>query len=370
MQGQEKEGLVRTGLRAVWPWLSLAVPIVVAALLISAISPAYARLVTDTLIKLIMVIGLYMFIGNSGLMSFGHGAFMIVGAYASAWLTITPTFKKVILPQLPQFLQAAVFDPITAGVIAVTLSALLAFIVGMPLMRLSGIAASIATFAFFIVISVIYNNWTSWTKGTASLVGLPVYVGPYSALVAALVVLAVANIFRVSRYGLFLRATREDAVAARATGLKVEKLRLIAFVLSASICAVGGILWGHNNGALTTANNVYFNLTFLTIAMLVVGGMRSMAGAACGTILLATVSELLRQLERGVDLGGLLLKFPPGSGQVALGLCMLLVLILRPEGLTRGREIPLPQWLRPAGERGGQEGGIATPSHKECKQWE
>lgn len=347
MEGRGKESLLRAGLCAAWPWLGLAVPIIVAALLISEVSPAYARLVTDTLIKLIMVIGLYTFIGNSGLMSFGHGAFMIVGAYASAWLTIAPTFKKVILPQLPEFLQAAALDPVTAGVIAVALSALLAFVVGIPLMRLSGIAASIATFAFFIVVSVIYNNWTSWTKGTASLVGLPVYVGPYTALIAALVVLAIANIFRVSRYGLFLRATREDAVAARATGLKVEKVRLIAFVLSAAICAVGGILWGHNNGALTTANNVYFNLTFLTIAMLVVGGMRSMTGAVYGTILLATVSELLRQLERGVDLGGLTLKFPAGSGQVALGLCMLLVLILRPEGLTRGREISLPRWLRP-----------------------
>lgn len=350
MDGQEKEGLLRTGLRAAWPWLSLAVPIVVAALLISTISPAYARLVTDTLIKMIMVIGLYMFIGNSGLMSFGHGAFMIVSAYASAWLTIAPTFKKVILPQLPHILQAAALDPLSAGIIAVGLSAVLAFAVGIPLMRLSGIAASIATFAFFIVMSVIYNNWTSWTKGTASLVGLPVYVGPFTALIAALTVLAIAALFRVSRWGLFLRATREDAVAARATGLRVEKLRLIAFVLSAAICAVGGILWGHNNGALTTANNVYFNLTFLTIAMLVVGGMRSMAGAVYGTILLATVSEVLRQMERGFDLGGLALKAPAGSGQVALGLCMLLVLILRPAGLTRGKETPLPRWLRPKGE--------------------
>ena len=71
----------------------LAVWILVLAILtftLSSISPAMSRIVTDTLIKLVMVTGLYIFIGNSGILSFGHGAFLIVSAYASAWLTIPP----------------------------------------------------------------------------------------------------------------------------------------------------------------------------------------------------------------------------------------------------------------------------------------
>src|SRR5690625_4835473 len=234
-------------LKTIWPWFSLVIPIVIMALLISSISPAASRLVTDTLIKLIMVLGLYIFIGNSGIMSFGHGSFMIIGAYASAWLTISGPMKKVILPDLPVFIQTLSFDPGVAAIISICVCVIFAFIVGIPLMRLSGIAAAIATFALFMVVSIVYNNWMSWTKGTASLIGLPVYPTVYNVLIITVLVLLVADLFRKSKYGLFLRATREDAVASRGTGLNVENLRLIAFVLSAAICALGGILWGHNN---------------------------------------------------------------------------------------------------------------------------
>jgi len=335
----------RDVMRIVWPWLALSIPLIVATVLLSGVSPAMARVVTDTLIKLVMVAGLYIFIGNSGVLSFGHGAFMIVGAYVSAWLTIPPMMKGVILPALPEFLKAAHLHPALGAIVAVSVCALLALLVGIPLMRLSGIAASIATFALFVVVNVIFNNWSSWTKGTASLVGLPVYTGPYIALCAALGSMAVAYIFQRSRIGLMLRATREDAVAARAAGMRVERLRLYALVLSAAVVALGGTLWGHNNGALSTANNVYLNLSFLVIAMLVVGGMRSLSGAVIGTVTLAVIAEVLRRLETGIDIGGLSLSVPGSTREVALGLCMLLILILRSEGLTMGREFSWP-WAR------------------------
>lgn len=306
---------------------------------LSSISPAMARIVTDTLIKVVMVTGLYIFIGNSGILSFGHGAFLIVAAYASAWLTIPPMMKKVILPSLPAFLQTIHLDPFLGLLGGIVLAVVLALVIGIPLMRLSGIAASIATFAFFVVISVIYNNWTGWTKGTASLVGLPVYVGPNVALVAACVALLIAWAFQQSRYGLLLRATREDLVAARASGIPAERLRLLAFVVSAAVAALGGVLFGHYNGALTTANNVYLNLSFIIIAMLVVGGVRSLSGVVVGTLALSLVAEVFRRLEIGFDLFGHTLALPGGSREVLLGFCMLLALILRPDGLTRGREL-------------------------------
>ncbi len=308
---------------------------------ISAISPAMARIVTDTLIKLVIVTGLYIFIGNSGILSFGHGAFLIIAGYASAWFTIPVMMKNIILPGLPAALRTLQTDPLVGMVIGIALAAAVALIVGIPLMRLTGIAASIGTFAFFVVVSVIYNNWTAWTKGTASLVGLPVYVGPWTAFLVACLALMVASLFQTSRYGLLLRATREDIVAARASGIPVERLRLMAFVLSGAVAAAGGVLWGHNNGALTTANNVYLNLSFTVIAMLVVGGLRSLSGAVIGTLLLSTVAEVFRRLEIGVDVWGHVVALPGGSREVLLGLCMLLALIIRPEGLSRGREIRL-----------------------------
>jgi len=329
--------------RFLWPWAVWVIVLAVLTFALSSASPAMARIVTDTLIKLVMVTGLYIFIGNSGILSFGHGAFMIVAAYASAWLTIAPTMKKVILPGLPEFLQSVHAAPYVGVAGGVAVAILLAIAIGIPLMRLSGIAASIATFAFFIVISVIYNNWTDWTKGTASLVGLPVYVGPKVALVAASGALLVAWLFQRSRYGLLLRATREDLVAARASGIPAERLRLMAFVLSAAVAALGGVLFGHYNGALTTANNVYLNLSFIVMAMLVVGGVRSLSGVVVGTLVLSVLAEVFRRLEIGVDLFGHTLTLPGGSREVLLGLCMLLALVLRPDGLTMGREFLLPR---------------------------
>jgi len=349
-----------TAFRSFWPCLAWIVLIAVLTFAISSISPAMARIATDTLIKLIMVTGLYIFIGNSGILSFGHGAFLIVSAYASAWLTTPPMMKKVILPNLPQFLQVMDAAPYLGVIGGILLAAVVALLIGVPLVRLSGIAASIATFAFFIVISVIYNNWTDWTKGTASLVGLPVYVGPKIALSAAIVALLVAWLFQTSRYGLLLRATREDLVAARASGIRAERLRLMAFVLSAAVAALGGILWGHSNGALTTANNVYLNLQFTIIAMLVVGGVRSLAGVVVGTLALSIVGEVFRRLEVGVDLFGLNLVLPGGSREVLLGFCMLLALILRPDGLTKGRELSWPK-RRPG------VGAITQPSPMELR---
>jgi len=332
-------------LRTLWPVLVPAVLVVVLAIVLATSSPVMARVVTDTLIKMTIVIGLYIFIGQSGIVSFGHAGFMVVAAYFSAWLTIPPQFKKIILPDVPAWLQQVEFHPLWAALAATAAAALLALIVGAALMRLAGIAASIATFAFLNVIVVIYNNWTSWTKGTASLVGLPVYVGPYTALSVAIAAMFVAFAFQSSRWGMMLRATRDDPVAARAAGISIVRMRLVGFVVSAAVVAVGGLLQGHFGGALTTSANVYLNLTFLTLTMLIVGGVRSLAGAVIGVILVAAISEILRQLERGMSLGGLEVAAPSGFGQVALGVILLLVLILRPRGLLGNLGIPFPSRL-------------------------
>jgi len=339
-------------LRSLWPFLVPAAIVAALAIVLATSSPVMARVVTDTLIKMTIVVGLYVFIGQSGIMSFGHAGFMVIAAYLSAWLTITPQFKKIILPDIPLWLQHIHFHPALAAVAATAVTTVIALIIGSALMRLSGIAASIATFAFLNVIVVVYNNWTSWTKGTASLVGLPVYVGPYTALAVAIGAMFVAFAFQSSRWGMMLRATREDPVAARAAGVSIVRTRLVGFVVSVAIVAVGGLMQGHFSGALTTSANVYLNLTFLTLTMLIVGGMRSLAGAVSGVVLVAAISEILRQLERGISLAGIQIAAPSGFGQVALGIILLCVLLLRPRGLLGGREVSFPsRWFSPIARR-------------------
>lgn len=211
-------------------------------------------------------------------------------------------------------------------------------------MRLSGIGASIATFTVLLIVNVVASNWQVFTNGTSGIAGVPMTTTAPVALGWVLVALAGAFLFQQTRHCLRLRASREDEVAARGAGVGIYWERRHAFVLSAFVVGVGGALYGQFLGAFSPGA-FYLQLTFITVAMLVIGGSTSLAGAVFGTVFVATISEALRRAEEGVHISAL--------SQIGLALIMLLVLTLRPGGLTGGREIPLPRWPQRAG--GGVE---------------
>lgn len=328
-------------LRRYWPLAALCAVLVVVVAIGSLGSEQLQVTLTEMLIRLIVVVGIYTFIGNSGILSFGHIGFMCIGAYAAAWATVDPTWKQMMLTGLPDFLQqnAYGFLPAVAG--GGALAGLVALVIGAAIMRLSGIAGSIATFALLSIVNSVYSNWESVTAGTSSIIGVPTVVGPWVALAFAIGTLVVAYIFQVSRYGLMLRASRDDEVAAKSSAVSIVRMRLIAFVVSAVIVGVAGALYAHFLGVLT-ADTFYLGLTFVTLAMLVVGGVGSLAGAVTGVLAVTLIVEVLRHLEAGVPLGGLTLQIPQGSQEIGLGIAMALILIFRPAGLTRGREVPWP----------------------------
>ena len=296
-----------------------------------------AQTVADALIRVVLVVGLYIFIGNSGVLAFGHITFTMVGAYATAWLTLS-TFKKSFALSLPAFLAEFQYPVFPSAIAASTLAALVALAVGIPIMRLSGIAASIATLAVLGMFHNFYNNWGQWTMGAATLPGIPLYVDMWVALAWVVFALFVAYAYQRSRYGLALRASREDEFGARAAGIDVARQRLIAFVLSAFFMGLGGVLHAHFLGSIAV-KNFWLDLTFLSLAMLVVGGQRSLTGAVVGATLISAMTEGLRLLEGGFTLGAASFSLPPGSQELSIALVMLLVLILRPSGLTGGREL-------------------------------
>ena len=150
-------------------------------------------------------------------------------------------------------------------------------------------------------------------------------------------------IYRQTRHGLALRCSRESEVAAAATGIDVERERLIAFVLSAMVVAMGGVLFSHFIGTIT-ANTFYLDLTFVTLTMLVIGGMRSLTGACAGVALVSIVSELFRSIERGIPIGDHVIAAPPGLQEIALAVILLAILILRPNGLMGDWELA---WAAP-----------------------
>jgi branched-chain amino acid transport system permease protein len=295
---------------------------------------------TEMFIRVIVVVGLYVFIGNSGIISFGQIGFMCIGAYAAAWATADPSFKQIMLSGLPTFLQDNQYPFLVAIAGSLALPAAAALCLGVAIMRLSGTAASIATFAFLIIVNSVYSNWDSVTAGVSSIIGIPTVVGPWTAYIFAALAILVAYLFQISRFGLMLRASRDDEVAARASAVKILRVRLAAFVLSAALVGVGGGLYAQFLGILTV-DPFYLDLSFITIAMLVVGGMFSLTGAVTGVVTVTAVVELLRLLERGVPIGGSSLALPQGSQEIGLGIVMALILIFRPTGLSRGRELAI-----------------------------
>jgi branched-chain amino acid transport system permease protein len=104
------------------------------------------------------------------------------------------------------------------------------------------------------------------------------------------------------------------------------------------VVGAGGALFAHFSYGFS-ANNFYLQRTFLVVAMLIIGGMGSLSGAVIGAVTVSVLTELLRQLEVGMAVGGLELDVPAGAGDVLLGIILLLVLILRPEGIVGDREI-------------------------------
>ena len=303
-------------------------------------SGALQRTVVEMLIRVVLVVGMWIFIGNSGIISFGHVGFMCLGAYAAAWFTIPPMLKQISLRGLPEVLLTNQFPFWPSALAAALLAAGFALVIGPILMRLAGIAASIATFAMLAMINTVYSNWSSVTGGTSSVIGIPIRTSLWVALGVAAAAIVIAYVYAISRSGLALRSARDEPIAAEASGIHIERERLIAFVISAFVCGAAGVLYAHFLGIITP-DAFFLTATFVALSMLVVGGMYSLSGAVIGVVVISSMIQVLRWLERGVPVGDTTIALPNGSQQIAIGVVMILILLLRPAGIMGNREMVL-----------------------------
>jgi branched-chain amino acid transport system permease protein len=295
--------------------------------------------VLNALVSVAIVVAIYVFVGNSGVLSFGQISFVAVGAFTAGVMTIPLESKAGVLPQLFPLLGDHTVGNVVSLVLGAAAGGVFALIVGLPLMRLSGLAAGIATFAVLEVTHNILREWTKIGPGATTLSLVPETTDALQATIGALLVVTAAFVYQRSRFGRRLRASREDPAAARGVGVDVHRERLWAFVVSGALAGFGGGLLVHLLGSITT-EQVYLELTFLTLAMLVVGGLTSLWGAVVGALAVSGLHSFLVEAEQGVDVG-VSLDLPQGTRLIFLGGIMALVLILRPSGLTGGREFRL-----------------------------
>jgi branched-chain amino acid transport system permease protein len=316
--------------------------VAVAALLGTLVSASTQAYFTDTLVKVAIVVALYVFIGNSGVLSFGHIAFVALGAWTAGVLTVPVSEKPATMPNLAHFLLHRHVDNVTSLVLAAVVGTIAAFLVGIPLMRLSGLAAGIATFA---VLEITYNLLQyeeRFGPGLNTFSSVPETTGLRQAGIGAAVCVLVAFVYARSRFGRLLRATREDDAAARAVGASVYRQRLIAFTLSGALAGFAGGLYVHLLPV--QIDSVHLDLTFITLAMLVVGGSGSLLGAVVGSLAVSAIYSYLSVAENGTALLGWHIDLPSGTAEIVVGVVMAAVLILRPNGITNGRELRL--WRR------------------------
>jgi len=303
------------------------------------------RIVTVMFTSLILVLGLQLFMGNSGILSFAHIGFMGIGAYASVLFSMTPEAKLLSIPSLYPFLVPLHLPFWPSVLLGGLIAAVIAAVVSFPLMRLSDAAAVITTFALLVIIHVVLVHWDKITNGPRTLFGVENFTHLWISAIVGMITVFLAFFFKESRVGLRLRATRDDAYAAASIGINIVVMRWLAFTMSAFLAGIGGGLWAH---FITSFSPYAFYLTetFVILAMLVIGGPSSVSGAVVGTLVVTAAREGLRGIENYINIAQVLPQGVFGFTEVVLSIVLILILIYRPYGIMGSQELSWSQFRR------------------------
>ena len=321
---------------------------------------AAERLVTVMLIDAIIVLGIQIYVGNTGVLSFGHIGFGAIAGYTFAILAISPEEKLKRISDAPFGLHEVLLHPALAVAVAIGVTVVVALVVGIGLARSGAesgaVAATVITLALLFVAHEVARNWPDLTGGDRA--GLTFKVGAaldsrlpiYGCLLAALIV---ARLYAQSRSGKLAVAAREDNLAARAMGVNPLVQQTAALLISVVVVSAGSSLRVYENGSILP-DNFFFSYTLLTLTMLIVGGRNSVTGALVGVAVMTVGRELARRLgQDGFEVFGLNLDAGPldwifreNLQTVFLGLAMLGFMIFRSDGLLGDWEFDAWLWRR------------------------
>ena len=234
----------------------------------------------------IAAMGLNLCVGYTGLVSFGHGTWFGIGAYAAG------------LIQLNWF-RGDIFLPLLLSMVVVAIASTLA---GLMILRRRGVYFSLLTLALAALTYTTAFRWSNLTGGEDGLGGLKRgSIGPFSLdsalnyyiLVSVLGLGAVYLLLRLARspFGHVLVAIRENQLRATFQGYPVDRYKLVAFVISAVVTGFAGGLIGFQN-YLVSAEAVSVPFSGELLAIVVIGGMRSMLGPALGALFFILFREL------------------------------------------------------------------------------
>ncbi|MEX1034578.1 MAG: branched-chain amino acid ABC transporter permease [Sneathiella sp.] len=292
----------------------------------------YIGQMTQLYIIAIAGVGLMLLAGYTGLISLGHAAFFGIGAYTEAVLTGNGV-------PLPFVEEPVVFSFVVSMPVAAIFSALAGVVIGIPVLRLTGIYLAIATFAFALVIEEILSRWESVTNGYSGLLVESLYIGdleltdgpPFYFLclgMLLLVLLLSINLLR-SPTGRAMMAIRDSEISAQSMGVNLAQVKTKAFALSAGITGLAGALFAHKLGFLSPESFTIFQSLELLV-LVVVGGIGSLHGAIFGAIFVLALPQGLAILK---DYLPVAIAETPGIEPFIFGLILVLVIIFEPYGI-------------------------------------
>ncbi|MDQ7250341.1 branched-chain amino acid ABC transporter permease [Dongia sedimenti] len=287
-------------------------------------------------LNIILAVSLNVTNGFIGLFSLGHPAFMTVGGYVAAILVIPPERKAALLPDLPAFLAAQEWSFLPALIAGGSVAALVALIVGFPVLRLRGHYLAVATLGLIFIVQSFAVNLRGVTRGALGLSGLPELTNLWWVYLFCLVTIYVCWQLKHSSLGRTMLAIRENELAASCLGVKVARMRILSFVLGAFLAGIAGGLWVHLV-TLISPSSFSFILAFEIVVMVVLGGTGSITGAVLVAVVLSVLTQLLRPVEEAANLFG--------ASQMIVAFVVLVVLITRPKGLFGTAEPDLVGWL-------------------------
>lgn len=261
----------------------------------------------------ILAVSLNLVVGILGDLSLGHAGFMCVGAYASAFFSVT--FADTIPQDWLRFLIALILG----GVVA----AFFGLLIGIPVLRLKGDYLAIVTLAFGEIIKNIVNllyvgidskglhismessqalgleaDGRMLIKGALGITGTPKDSTFLISFILLLITVVVALNLINSRTGRAVMAIRDNRIAAESIGINVTKYKLVVFMISAFFAGIAGVLYSHNLSSLTaTSKNFGYNMSITILVFVVLGGIGSTRGSIIAAAVLTALPEYLRSLN-------------------------------------------------------------------------
>lgn len=295
-------------------------------------------------IYIVLASSLNLINGFSGMFSMGHAAFMAIGAYISAILTLGPSVKINECPGLPGWLINAQVPFFFALIIGGLVAAIVALLISYPVLRTKGHYLSVVTLALIVIVRALIDNQDSITNGSRGLNGIDRMSNVWTIYIAVIITLFLLYRIIKSDYGRGLTAMRDDPVAAQTLGINLKMKKMSCFAIGAFFAGVGGGLWGHYLSAISGAA-FYFDKSFDIVEISIIGGMFSISGSILGAIFFSIVPEFLAPLENGLNIVGIQLPSMFGLSNIIMSVFLILLIIFRRQGLMGTSEIILDTWF-------------------------